>query len=92
MNVQHAWYAVDRLEGDLLVLIDDDGRQVEQPVRTIPFRVKEGMVLRVPLDAQGQPDWRHAVRDEEERQRRLDEARARLERLRGQDPGGDVRL
>ena len=92
MSVRHTWYAVDRLEDDHVVLIDDDGGQVEQPVRAFPFRVKEGMVLRVPLNDRGRPAWTQAVRDEDEERRRLDEARARLERLKRRDPGGDVRL
>ena len=49
-------------------------------------------MLRVRLDADGTPDWSSATIDDAERERRLREARDRLERLRGTDPGGDVVL
>lgn len=88
----HKWYAVDRLEGDRAVLISDDGERVELPTGSLPFRVKEGTVVRVPLDEGGRPDWARAARDEAEERGRLDEARRRLERLKRRDPGGDVRL
>ena len=92
MSVRYTWYAVDRLEGDRVILIDDEGRQAERPQPSFAFRIAEGMVLRVPLDAHHQPNWAHAVRDEQAEQRRLNEARERLERLKRRDPGGDVRL
>jgi hypothetical protein len=40
----------------------------------------------------GKPDWSSAAPDDAERERRLKEARARVERLRRTDPGGDVVL
>jgi len=46
----------------------------------------------VRLDADGKPEWSSAAIDDAERERRLQEARDRLERLRGTDPGGDVML
>jgi Protein of unknown function (DUF3006) len=85
-------YVVDRLESDLAVLIADDDSQVELPKTALPFRLSEGMVLRVSLDTHGAPEWRRAERDEAEERRRMDDARARLERLKRRDPGGDIRL
>jgi hypothetical protein len=58
----------------------------------LPVTVREGVVLRVRLDAGGKPDWSSATVDDAERERRLQEARDRLERLRRTDPGGDVVL
>jgi hypothetical protein len=50
------------------------------------------MVLAVPLDAHGCPQWGRATRDEAEERRRLDEGEARIERLRLRDPGGDISI
>jgi hypothetical protein len=55
-------------------------------------KVHEGVVLRVRLGGNGKPDWSSATIDDAERERRLQQARDRLERLRGTDPGGDVVL
>jgi hypothetical protein len=92
MTADSRLYVVDRLEGDLAVLIGDDDTQVELPKTALPFRLKEGMVLRVSMDGHGQPQWTRAERDEAEERRRTGDARARLERLKRRDPGGDVRL
>jgi hypothetical protein len=93
MTETRRWYAVDRLEGDRAVLVADDGGEpVDLPVTSLPLRVREAMVLAVPLDANGRPQWARAERDEGEEQRRLNEGQARLERLKRRDPGGDVSL
>ena len=92
MTDERRCYAVDRVEGDRVVLIGDhDGGIVEVPLASLPFRVREGVVLRVPLGASGRPEWARAERDEAEERRRLEEGEARLERLRRRDPRGDVR-
>lgn len=86
-------FTVDRLESRVAVLIDDDGRELEVARRRIPKDARrEGAVLRVELDSSGEPDWTTAAVDAEEEKRRLADARARLERLKGRDPGGDVVL
>ncbi len=85
-------YVVDRLEGHVAVLVTDDGEQVDVPKTSLPFRVREGMVLRVTVDGRGHPEWPSAERDETEERRRMDHARARLERLKRRDPGGDIQL
>jgi len=86
------FYSVDRLERAVAVLVGDDGVGLDVLKRTLPVTVREGVVLRVRLDADGTPDWSSATIDDAERERRLREARDRLERLRGTDPGGDVVL
>ena len=86
-------FTVDRLDSRVAVLIDDDGRELEVARRRLPRDARrEGAVLRVELDTSGEPDWATAAADTEEEERRLADARARLERLKGRNPGGDVVL
>ncbi len=92
MSERQAFYSVDRLERAVAVLVGDDGVGLDVLKRTLPVTVREGVVLRVRLDADGTPDWSSATIDDAERERRLREARDRLERLRATDPGGDVVL
>ena len=92
MSERQAFYSVDRLERAVAVLVGDDGVGLDVLKRTLPVTVRGGVVLRVRLDADGTPDWSSATIDDAERERRLREARDRLERLRGTDPGGDVLL
>jgi DUF3006 family protein len=74
------------------VLVGDDGVELDVPESTLPVRVREGEVLRVRLDVDGSPEWTSATIDPVERERRLQEARETLDRLRRTDPGGDVVL
>jgi hypothetical protein len=92
MSERDAFFSVDRLERAVAVLVGDDGVGRDVLKKTLPVKVREGVVLRVRLDAEGHPDWSSAAIDDAERERRLQEARDRLERLRGTDPGGDVVL
>ncbi len=92
MSERKAFYSVDRLERAVAVLVGDDGVGLDVLKSTLPVTVREGVVLRVRLDTDGKPDWTSATIDDAERERRLREARDRLERLRGTDPGGDVVL
>jgi hypothetical protein len=92
MSEREAFYTVDRLEGDVAVLVGDEGVVLDVPRGTLPLKVGEGVVLRVRLTSEGKPDWSSATRDDAERERRLKEAGQRLERLRKSDPGGDVVL
>ncbi len=92
MSERTAFYSVDRLEGAVAVLVGDDGVGLDVLKSTLPVTVREGVVLRVRLDADGKPDWSSATVDDAEGRRRLQQARDRLERLRGTDPGGDVVL
>lgn len=89
---EYAFFTVDRLEAELAVLVGDDGAALDVPRPPLSVRVREGLVLRVRLDAQGSPDWATATIDDAERLRRVREARERLDRLRRTDPGGDVVL
>ena len=86
-------YVVDRREGSIVVLIDDEDRSAEVDAGSLPRSCRsEGAVLRVPLGPNGVPLWGAAVRDRKEERRRLAEMAARVRRLRRSDPGGDIVL
>jgi len=85
-------YSVDRIENGIAVLVGNDAATVEVSKAQLPGGTREGSVVRVPLGADGRPDWPAAVLDDAERERRLRDALDRLERLAGRDPGGDVTL
>ena len=85
---------IDRIEGAVAVLADDRGGGITLPLDRLPagHAWAEGLVIRVPLDAEGRPDWRAAQPDHAETHRRLNEGADTLKRLRERDPGGDVAL
>jgi hypothetical protein len=95
---EEAVYVVDRLTRAQVVLVRDDDAAVVRVGRgrfeaaEEGGQLREGVVVRVPISAAGRAEWGRAVVDEEETERRLEEARARLERLRERDPGGDLVL
>ncbi len=86
------FYTVDRLEGEIAVLLGDDGRTYDVARRELPKGAREGSVLRAPSGPKGTPDWPRAVLDEAERLRRLKETRAQLDTLRKGSPKGDITL
>lgn len=90
-QVQHGFFAVDRIEGGCAILIGDSGRQFELPLASLPGGTTEGTILAVPLRTDP-PAWSEAKIDTGERERRLREAQARLKKLRQGDPGGDIIL
>ena len=90
--MKYAFYAVDRLEGTIAVLVSDSGATVQMPRVELPTGIREGAVLRVRFGAQNLPDWSSAVIDKEEEQRRLREAKEMLDDLKRSDPGGDIKL
>ena len=86
-------YVVDRREGRMLVLIDDDDASVDVAASRLPKECRaEGAVLRVPLDAAGAPAWTDASRDRAEEELRIADLAKRAQRLLSSDPGGDVVL
>ena len=86
-----AFYAVDRIEGKVAVLVADDGTTIDIARSKLP-RVREGSVLRVRLGANGEPDWSSAEIDKDEEERRLKRAREILDEMKRSDPGGDITL
>jgi hypothetical protein len=85
---------IDRIEGAVALLADDRGGGITLPLERLPggHVWAEGLVVRVPLDTTGRPDWRSAQPDHAETRRRLDDGAEALERLQPRDPGGDVKL
>ena len=90
--MSNVFYAVDRLEGQMAVLVGDDETTVDLRRSNLPPRVREGSVLRVEVGADGKPDWASAKIDDEERERRLKAAQERLNRMSESDPGGDITI
>jgi hypothetical protein len=85
-------YVVDRIEGELVVLVDDEsGDKVNFDSWELP-PVDEGTVLAVKLDNNGKPQWGSVsvLTDETERRRNL--GKQRVEELKKRDPGGDIEL
>jgi hypothetical protein len=90
--VKTAFYAVDRLERNIAVLVSDTGQTIDLPRLELPDGLHEGSVLRVRFGAQNQPDWSSAVMDKEEEERRLKEAKNLLDEMKRSDRGGDITL
>jgi hypothetical protein len=85
------FYAIDRVEEHVAILIDDAGRSASVPVSRLPPGTAEGVVLRIPFEA-NVPNWSRAMIDPTETQRRRDSAGQLVEELEERDPGGDVEL
>ncbi len=86
-------FVIDRREGGSLVLVDDKGESMDVRRDDLPTDCRrEGAVLRVSVDAQGTYDWKSAVRDAMEENRRRKDTEARLSRLQAKDSGGDISL
>jgi hypothetical protein len=83
-------YAVDRIRHRTALLVDDQERQILVPTSRLPRELAEGQVLLVPVDEAGTADWGRARIDEAEGRRRKAEAKATIEELKEQDPGGDI--
>ena len=89
----HVVFAVDRREHNVVVLINEAGDALEVEASRLPADCRaEGAVLRVPLGPDSAPVWNAAVRDQAEEQRRRSLLEKRLEKLRRNDPGGNVSL
>lgn len=90
MRVDRRHYAVDRIENDLAVLLDDEGTGFAVPLTQLPLALREAMVLSVRTGEDGRPNWSTAVHAETEERWRLEDAARKLERLKQRDPDGDV--
>lgn len=90
--MKYAFYAVDRIEGDIAVLVGDSGDTIDMPRVELPKGLREGSVLRVAFRAQNLPDWSSAIIDTREEARRLKEANEKLDGMKRSDPGGDIKL
>jgi hypothetical protein len=83
---------VDRILKDHVVLIQDSGDELVVERGDLPATVREGDVLRIPLNRAGKLNWAAARIDAEETARRRREGRSILKDLRRRDPGGDIEL
>ncbi len=84
-------YVVDRIEGELVVLIEDEtGERVKVASWELPL-VNEGTVLKVSV-RDNQPQWSTAEPDDDEATRRKEESKQILTDLKRRDPGGDIEL
>jgi hypothetical protein len=85
-------YVVDRIEGELVVLLEDEsGEKVNLDSWELPA-IDEGTVLAVELDNNGKPKWGTATVLAEETKRRSEQGRNQIDELKKRDPGGDITL
>ncbi len=92
MPARH-FFAVDRIEGQIARLVDDEERRIAVPVVRLPRGVTAGDVLSIPLDDAGTPAWSAARIDADEAKRRLGEAKRLLKEMKERgDPGGNVEV
>ena len=83
-------WAVDRIEGDVAVLISDiDNRTVEVSLKKLPEDTKEKSILHV-FERRDQPVWNSAVLDESIEVQKESESEEIVEDLKQRDPGGDI--
>ena len=85
-------YAVDRLTATTAVLIDENGNTIAIPKNRLGVTPEEGMILFIPVDSSGTPNWYEARVDKEAAEEARMEARKILDELKERDPGGDVKL
>jgi len=92
MSESERTWVVDRIEGEVAVLVADDDQEIlDMPLNVLPRGLREGAVLRV-AESNGHPLWVSATLDEESSLRRLREAETALDELKNRDPGGDIVL
>ena len=86
-------FVIDRIETEKVILQDEDGTDHEITASLLPRECRsEGAVLSVPTNAKGALDWSRAERDRVAEKQMLADGKETLDRLRRQDPGGDVKL
>ena len=92
MSESERTWVVDRIEGEVAVLVaDDDQETLDMPLNVLPHGVREGTVLKV-TENKGDLLWVSATLNEESRLRRLGETETALDELKNRDPGGDIVL
>jgi hypothetical protein len=85
-------YVVDRIEGELVVLVaDESGEKVNLDSWELPA-VDEGTVLAVKVDANNKPQWGSVSVLDEETERRRKHGSEQIEELKKRDPGGDINI
>jgi hypothetical protein len=84
------FFAVDKISAEKAILVDDEGRALSIPLSQFQGGIAETMVLRVPLNEGGEPNWYAAVVDTQETERRRRKSQQFLRALQEHEPGGDV--
>jgi len=92
MSESERVWVVDRIEGEIAVLVADDNQEMlDMPLNILPRGVREGTVLKV-TESKGDLLWVSAIVDEESRLKRLRQSETALDELKSRDPGGDIVL
>ena len=85
-------WAVDRIEGDIAVLVSDaDSRAVQVSLTKLPEGTEEKSILHV-FERRDQPVWNSAVLDESIEIEKESELEEIVEDLKQRDPGGDIEI
>jgi hypothetical protein len=85
-------WAVDRIEGDIAVLVSDaDSKAIQVSLTKLPDGTEEKSILHV-FERRDQPVWNSAVLDESIEVQIESEAEAIVEDLKQRDPGGDITI
>ena len=83
-------WAVDRIEGDVAVLVSDaDSRAVQVSLTKLPEGTEEKSILHV-FERRDQPVWSSAVLDESIEIEKESDSEEIVEGLKQRDPGGDI--
>lgn len=90
--MDECYFAVDRISSGYATVVDDRGRARSVPLHQFKGGIAETMVLRVPVDASGDPNWQAAVVDTSETERRRRKSAQFLQTLREHDPGDEVEV
>ena len=85
-------WAVDRIEGDVAVVVSDAGsRAVQVSLTKLPEGTEEKSILHV-FERREQPVWNSAVLDESIEIEKESESEEIVEGLKQRDPGGDITI
>jgi hypothetical protein len=84
--------AVDRVEGSIAVMQADDGREFSVPAKSLGSKPTEGLIYRVPVRADGKPQWSKAIADPAAAEARRKDLDGRMSSMRQKDPSGDLEL
>jgi len=86
-------FVVDHLEGNLAVVEMEGGPVLDLPITMLPAGVQQGsVVIAAVLDRTQVSITLRLTIDHDASSSRVTEAKDRLERLRHQDPGGDLQI
>jgi len=85
-------YTVDRIDAATVVLIAEHGHTTVIPKNRLGVKLEKGMILFIPVDRSGTPNWYKARVDQEAAEEERKEAQKIPDELEERDPGSDVKL